>query len=648
MDDTASDPTPLDRQDRTGPDSLERPDTTDTFDNFDNFDSATSATRRFNTPTGTRAPLRGSWLRPDGREVIGRVGAPARQEATSSQFYFWVAPDALVEKTQLVTCESRIGSQRFTFYAIVDEVYRSSRKRNMGHEVDESDNDISFEPPFLNEGYTWAAATILRTTPSVLVAPREHSEVFLATPEDAEKAYDADEIERKLACGVLKNGGDQVVGPGYIDLDYLLGVNGGHMNVNGSAGRGTKSSYVLFVNWMLLNEARKQADERPSDPDRLQVVPIIFNVKGFDLFYIDRPNRRYISERHAETWRALGVDTPKPFQDVTYYAAQQPGGTTPVQTGSTSEVKPYSWGLSDIIAAGDFIYLFADEDANDANFGALALDIESWLTQETTAKDGTVTRSLRAGEGRPNTLRSLLGWVETQSGLSDGDRMPLRNHATATWRKFYRRLLKLLYDGNGVLRLDDVAGQPLKVERADTSDPQVIDLTALAAAPEIQRFVVAAILRQLIAARTGTRRLRGLVYIVTLDELNRFAPRGARDQITKLIELVAAEMRSQGIILLGAQQQASKVSEKVIENAAIRVLGRTGTQELGAPVWGFLSEGARNKATSLGLDEKLVNQDNFREPMHVRVPFPAWAMNPSEAEMSTSDQANDMTDIIDE
>ncbi len=187
----------------------------------------------------------------------------------------------------------------------------------------------------------------------------------------------------------------------------------------------------------------------------------------------------------------------------------------------------------------------------------------------------------------------------------------------------------------------------MHVVRADTSDPLVVDLAALAAVPEMQRFVVATILRQLVTARTGTNAVRGLVYVVTLDELNRFAPRGARDPITQLVELVAAEMRSQGIILFGAQQQASKVSEKVIENAAIRVLGRTGTQELTAPVWGFLSDGARAKAASLGLDEKLVNQDNFREPMHVRVPFPAWAMNPSEAGASGGDQGDDMSDIID-
>jgi hypothetical protein len=73
------------------------------------------------------------------------------------------------------------------------------------------------------------------------------------------------------------------------------------------------------------------------------------------------------------------------------------------------------------------------------------------------------------------------------------------------------------------------------------------------------------------------------------------------------------------------------VSEKVIENAALRVLGRTGTLELDAPVWRFLSASAKSKATILPPDEKLIIQDNFREPMHVRVPFPVWAMNPHEA-----------------
>ena len=91
-------------------------------------------------------------------------------------------------------------------------------------------------------------------------------------------------------------------------------------------------------------------------------------------------------------------------------------------------------------------------------------------------------------------------------------------------------------------------------------------------------------------------------------------------------------MRSQGIILLGAQQQASKVSDRVIENASIRVLGRSGSLELSQSVWRSLSKSAQRKATELAVNEKMIIQDN--EPMYVRFPLPPWAMNPDEVDNS--------------
>jgi hypothetical protein len=91
-------------------------------------------------------------------------------------------------------------------------------------------------------------------------------------------------------------------------------------------------------------------------------------------------------------------------------------------------------------------------------------------------------------------------------------------------------------------------------------------------------------------------------------------------------------MRSQGIILLGAQQQASLVSERVVENAGIRALGKSGSLELSHQVWRFLGESARRKATLLSQKEKLLIQDSFREPMLVEIPFPPWALREAEAE----------------
>jgi len=560
----------------------------------------------------------------NGRDCIGRVGAPPQKEATSTSFYWWVPRDRLVETSQIVTCESDIAGQRYTFHAIVTEVYRQSRKRNMSGEVDEADGDVNHEPPFNNDGFTYAAASILRS--QVFTPPQERSPVYLASAEEARTSYGADDIAdgRALEIGLIKNGANQVAGPGMIDMDYLLGTNGGHMNVNGSAGRGTKSSFLLYVNWLLLRRAWQEAQERPTAGNRLRVVPIILNVKGFDLFYIDRWSNRYRLEEHLADWQALGIDDPQPFQNVSFYAPEAQDGGIAVPTRRGGTVQPYSWSLRNVIERGLFTYLFAETDANDANFGALVLDVESWLTKDSV----TGGRTLRDAQGTPQTFRELLNWVDKRGEEGDGK---WRNHHTSTWKKFYRRLLKLTYECRGVLRIDDQAGNPLAVTRGDTSVPLVVDLSTLAGKPEIQRFVVATIFRQLVDARVGPGAIEGLVYLVTLDELNRFAPRGASDPITRLIETVATEMRSQGIILLGAQQQASKVSEKVIENAALRVLGRTGSLELDATVWRFLSASAKSKATVLPLNEKLIIQDNFREPMHVRVPFPVWAMNPNEA-----------------
>jgi len=122
--------------------------------------------------------LRGPIMRPDGKLCIGKVGAPPPQEATSDRFHFWVPEDALVEKTQIVTCESKIAGQDITFYAIVDEVLRQSGKRDMGSEVSEADGDLSYEPPFGSDGFTYASASILRTEPPALTPPRERSDVL--------------------------------------------------------------------------------------------------------------------------------------------------------------------------------------------------------------------------------------------------------------------------------------------------------------------------------------------------------------------------------------------------------------------------------------------------------------------------------------
>ena len=165
---------------------------------------------------------------------------------------------------------------------------------------------------------------------------------------------------------------------------------------------------------------------------------------------------------------------------------------------------------------------------------------------------------------------------------------------------------------------------------AEQPGPTVIDLFSLRMTPGLQRFVVAAVFHQLVRLRSEDP-TPGLRFVVMLDELNRFAPRNSSDPITQIIETVASEMRSQGVILLGAQQQASLVAPRVIANSAVRAIGRSDTLELGSEVWKALDRSARDAAAQLQADEKLLVQPNFRAPMLAKIPFPPFALKKEHA-----------------
>ncbi len=471
----------------------------------------------------------------------------------------------------------------------------------MGEEVDRFDAMTGCDPPFASAGFTYAKVIILRTDPVTHAPPTEESVVRLGGQADAQRGYGVDRMrsENRLAIGRLRNGGINYAGPAVVDLAYLLGENGGHLNVNGIAGMGSKSSFLLHVIDLLMRWAKRTG--RPGDAVRPQLVPIIFNVKNFDLFFIDRWNRNWRLKRGEaeEDWRELGVEDPQPFRNVRFFAAQQPKVDTPVRTGREG-VEAFSWGLADVIEQQMFRFLFADEDTGNANFSALAGAIEERLTD-----DGNNGPKLRADA--PQTFDGLLTWLKSVDRDKIGDPHP------GTRASLVRRLRGMLQDSDGVLRRTDRHGKPLKMPNAETPGPWVIDLFAVKD-EKVRRFVVATVLHQLVVLRSGNA-VEGLRYLVTLDELNRFAPKNRSDPITEMIERVAAEMRSQGIILLGAQQEASRVSSRVIENSGIKALGRSGSLELSADIWKSLGPAGRNQAAQIMEDEKLLVQPSFRAPM---------------------------------
>src|SRR5262245_10586349 len=287
---------------------------------------------------------------------LGRVGAPRGAEATSEQFYFWAPDEQLVEKTQLIFMKSPAGRTSVEFYGLVTEVFRRSRRADMLEETDRFDGRPEEEVPIESRGVTYAQVRVLASRPNVLSPPREEGLVYPAFEPEARIAYGVEEMSHPMALGLIRNGGEAVAGPAYVDLDYLLGAMGGHMNVTGIAGAGTKSSFLTIVLHQLLQACRRHAEEHPEDPEKPQVRPVILNVKGFDLFWLDHWSTAF-KEEDREIWRQMGRTEPAPFA-VQFFAPQQPGSddlAVPVGRGG---VQPYSWSLADILCDNLFIYLF--------------------------------------------------------------------------------------------------------------------------------------------------------------------------------------------------------------------------------------------------------------------------------------------------
>jgi len=563
---------------------------------------------------GGTSHLDASSVNEDGAYLLGRVAAPPKKESTSDFFYFWVERAKLVERGQIVSTTSSLGGRSVQFIGLIEEVYRQSRQHDMSEEVDRFDAITQYEPPFASAGFTYAKVTILRTDPVTHAPPTEESPVRLGGQAEAQKGYGVDRMrdENRLSIGRLRNGGTSYAGPAIIDLAYLLGENGGHLNVNGIAGMGAKSSFLLHLIDLLMRWGKRTG--LAGDAIRTQLVPIIFNVKNFDLFFIDRWNRNWRDE-HRDDWKAIDIHDPQPFRNMRFFAPQEARSLNPVRTGRDG-VEAYSWGLADVIEQRLFRFLFADADIGNPTFGTLVGAIEERLTDDAKAEPTLRTDA-------PQTFEELLTWAKTV------DKNEIGEPHSGTRASLVRRLRGLLQDSDGVLRRRDSRGKPLKMPKSEIDGPWVIDLFAVKD-DKLKRFVVATVFYQLVELRSGNA-VEGLRYLVTLDELNRFAPKTGSDPISEMIERVAAEMRSQGIILLGAQQEASRVSPRVIENAGIRAVGRSGSLELSADVWKFLGPAARNQAAQIMEDEKLLVQASFRAPMLAKIPFPPWALRKEES-----------------
>lgn len=560
----------------------------------------------------------------------GPVGVVLGHQAASSQaFQVGIDEDASLEVDDLVAVTTPDPAGEVTTYGVVTEAFAQLEGASMP-----SDTQAYTAGQMPAQLVRTAEVQVVRVDPERWIAPHPGVVARRARGEERERALYEDTMTRTLAMGLGRDGL-----PIRLDLDFLDGTKGGHVSISGISGVATKTSTALALVRLLL-----------AHPDmRRRVRVLIFNVKGEDLLHIDRDNRKY-AERPDRAdldarWTALGLDDIGGFPDVGFWAPPRPGapGMPDCET-RLQDVRVFGWTPWRFVTEGLLRFCFTDASDMRSQLSFVEERVRGELLRRAVPVDGypgsvglmpgpvpgdpdrRVAR--QAGElaaGPFSDLEGLVEWLVELLGddelMRAGDARPwVGNAAAGTVGAFTRRLQSAAHRLRGLVRSDAMAIP--RGEAAQNEPPvAVVHLTRLH--DFAQRFVVGTLLSQTFAAKE--RGTRDPIEFVVLDELNKYAPREGSSPIKETLIDIAQRGRSLGVILVGAQQQASLVAPEVTQNAAVRITGRLDPAEAERSEYGWLNPAARARARLLMQGRVLVSQPSVPAPLAVEFPFPPWA-----------------------
>jgi DNA helicase HerA-like ATPase len=536
---------------------------------------------------------------------VGRV--VGTEDSTPLQFSVALDEDAYLQLDDVViTVRPVPGREPVATAGVVTEV----RARHEGATYG-SDVFLIAEGVLPAQVQEIAEVTTTRVDPEVYVPPWPGAFAYRATGEERAKALYFDQMERKVAAGLGRDGD-----PIYLNLEFVDGTRGGHVSISGISGVATKTSFALFLLYSIFTGgALKNA---------LNAKALVFSVKGEDLLFLDHANRRLDEDLRA-AYATLGLEA-APFASVGFFAPPTPDDLTgrPHVVGRTSGVSAFWWTLAEFCSGELLPYVFADAEDERNQYTMVIHQVAARLRREAvaTGQDGAVTV-----EGR--LLRTYDDVIEFLSErLTDEDAR--RDWAgpvtgTGTVNAFLRRLRSSLKPLRSIVRGD----LPSAGRRVVTTEGQQVTVIDLHNLPErAQRFVVGVVL----AAETARKEAAGAggLLFTMLDELNKYAPREGGSPIKEVLLDIAERGRSLGIILIGAQQTASEVERRIVSNSSIKVVGRLDPAEAGRPEYGFLPPSQRARAVLAKPGTMFVSQPEIPVPLAVEFPFPAWATRESE------------------
>ena len=539
----------------------------------------------------------------DATLAVGRV--IGTEDAEPLKFWVGVPDDQYLQLDDVVVVRTDVpGEGEVALYGIVDEVRAKYEGATYHSDVFRVADGI------LPVGVaTIAHVAVTRVEPEIFVPPRPGQEVFRAQGDERNRALYFDAMERKFPAGLSRDG--QVV---WGNLEFLDGTRGAHVNISGISGVATKTSYALYLLYSLFHSDALGAEAASTHA-------LVFNVKGEDLLFMDKPNGR-LTDEQRDRYGTLELPA-RPFQSVALWAPARAGIDEAVpDTGSRMEgVTPYSWTLREFCRDRLLRFMFAEADDEASQIAFAVSQVERIMEQS--VQNQPIDRPwVTLFDQRMDSFENLVQFVAN----SDPDGLGVRV-APATWGAFVRRLEAAAAAMGHLIR----AAPPEKAERHRINWTQkqlnVIDIHNLR--DRAKRFVVGVVIKRLLEQKEQQGAARPLVFLV-LDELNKYAPREGWSPIKEVVLDIAERGRSLGVILIGCQQTASEIERRVVANASYRVVGRLDAAEAERGEYGFLPTVSRQRSVILKPGSMFLQQPEIPMPLLVQFPFPAWATRKDE------------------
>jgi uncharacterized protein len=536
------------------------------------------------------------------------------EAATPLEFWVGVAPGSYLQLDDVVITERMLpGGEPVHISGMVTQV----RARHEGARLD---NDVFLVADGILPAEISEVAQVLATRfePEVYVPPLPGAEVRKAVGAERDQALEFSQMRRRLPAGLSRD--DE---PFHLNLEFLDGTRGAHVNISGVSGVATKTTYATFLLYSLFHSGVLGADAA-------NTKALIFNVKGEDLLFLDHANVA-LPDDQAVRYAALGLPT-GPFGSVALYAPplRDDPNASPDVAVRQLDVTSFFWTIAEFCREELLPFLFADAEDDRQQYTMVVHNVTAHLRQA--AQAGEV------GDGAMNidgdVVRSfddLVELIERKVDPDGADQWAGRAIGLGTVNAFLRRLHGSRRYLRHLVRADVPRPERHRVD-FDQAQVTVVDLHNLN--DRAKRFVVGVVLRKAFEQKERSGSALPLQFVV-LDELNKYAPRDGSSPIKEILLDVAERGRSLGVILIGAQQTASEVERRIVANSAIRVVGRLDAAEAARGEYGFLPPVQRQRATIVKPGTMLVSQPELPVPMVVQFPFPAWATRASEAGLAS-------------